>query len=232
MLFRSELLRGGAVGEKEPKTKWFMAVLGIICLVTAYTLSICLKSPLDALSVFFIAVLLVIAGTELLFVAGSIAFLKLMRKNKNYYYKAKHFTTVSNMLYRMKRNAVGLANICILVTMVLVMLSSTSSLVMGEEDIIHCKYPNDFSITEHSQSELNPELQEIVNQEIEAQQLEVEKSLCYSHLQVTGIQNGSTFETDRNRFENYSFSDGNACYLIMLSAARSEERRVGKECGS
>lgn len=212
-----ELLRGGMVGEKEPKTKWFMAVLGILCLATAYTLSICLKDPLESLAVFFVAVLLVIAGTELLFVAGSIAFLKLLRKNKNYYYKAKHFTSVSNMLYRMKRNAVGLANICILVTMILVMLSSTSSLVMGEEDIIHNRYPNDFSITEHNRNELNPELQEIVNREIEAQQLEVKKSLCYSHLQVMGIQNGSEFETDMNRVENYTFNGGNACYLIALS---------------
>lgn len=211
-----ELLRSGNVGEKEPKTKWIMAILGILCLATAYTLCVCLKNPLEALSIFFLAVLLVIGGTELLFVAGSIAFLKLLRRNKGYYYKAKHFTSVSNMLYRMKRNAVGLANICILVTMVLVMLSSTSCLVIGEEDIIHSRYPNDFSITESGKSEINSELQEIVNQGIASQQLEVKKSLCYSYLETAAIQDDSYFEADRSALANYSFQDGDACYLILI----------------
>lgn len=120
-----ELLRGGNTGEKEPKTKIILAILGFACVGTGYYIAIVTKSPLQALTLFFLAVVLVIIGTYCLFTAGSIAVLKLMRKNKKYYYKTSHFISVSGMLYRMKQNAVGLANICILSTMVLVMISTT-----------------------------------------------------------------------------------------------------------
>lgn len=207
-----ELLQGGQVGEKEPKTKWIMAILGICCLAGAYTLSICLKNPLDALSGFFLAVLMVIAGTYFLFFAGSIAFLKVLRKNKNYYYKARHFISVSSMLYRMKRNAVGLANICILSTMVLVMLCSTTCLIIGEEDIIQRKYPNDFSITGYGQMEADSDLMAVVDQGINAQHLEVETSIYYSYFEIAAIRKGSDFNTNREEFNNYN--DVN--YLVMI----------------
>ena len=126
-----ELLQGGNVGEKEPKTKFATALLGVICLGAGYYIAITTESPVDALTLFFIAVVLVIVGTYCLFTAGSIAFLKLLRKNKKYYYQTKHFTAVSGMIYRMKQNAVGLANICILSTMVLVMISTTVCLYAG-----------------------------------------------------------------------------------------------------
>ena len=122
-----ELLQGGTVGEKEPKAKWFIALLGFICLGTGYYIAVTTTNPIAALMLFFVAVILVIIGTYLLFTAGSIVLLKALRKNKNYYYKTKHFISVSGMIYRMKQNAVGLANICVLSTMVLVMLSSTFS---------------------------------------------------------------------------------------------------------
>lgn len=199
-----ELLQGGQVGEQEPKTKWIIAILGICCLAGAYTLSICLKNPLNAFSLFFFAVLLVIVGTYFLFLAGSIAFLKILRKNKNYYYKARHFVSISSMLYRMKRNAAGLANICILSTMVLVMLCSTTSLIIGEEDIIHRKYPNDFSITAYGQKEAAPELMEVVNQGINAQQMEIETAIWYSYFEIAAIQKNSAFSTDREEFTNYN----------------------------
>lgn len=210
-----ELLRGGQVGEQEPKTKWIMAILGICCLAGAYTLSISLKNPLSAFLLFFFAVLLVIAGTYFLFFAGSIAFLKILRKNKNYYYKARHFVSVSSMLYRMKRNAVGLANICILSTMVLVMLCSTVSLIIGEEDIIHRKYPNDFSITAYGQKEAAPELMEVVNQGINDQHMEIETAIWYSYFEIAAIQKGSAFNTNREEFSDYS----DAKYLCMIPLA-------------
>lgn len=141
-----ELLKGGNTGEKEPKAKWLAALLGLICLGVGYYLAISITNPVAALSVFFIAVILVIAGTYLLFITGSIALLKLLKKNKRYYYKTKHFISVSGMMYRMKQNAVGLANICILATMVLVMISSTSSLIIGVEDVIKSRYPYDYQI--------------------------------------------------------------------------------------
>ena len=141
-----ELLRGGNVGEREPKAKWVLALLGAVMLGIAYYLALTIKNPVASLNAFFIAVLLVIAATYLLFTAGSIVVLKLMRKNKGFYYKSKHFISVSGMIYRMKQNAVGLANICILSTMVLVTVSSTTSMMVGLDDIQHTRYPNNICI--------------------------------------------------------------------------------------
>jgi putative ABC transport system permease protein len=142
-----ELLYGGNVGEKEPKTKWVLAVIGFLALGIGYTIAIVTENPIDALGWFFIAVLLVILGTYCLFTAGSIALLKSLRRNKSYYYKTNHFTSVSGMIYRMKQNAVGLSNICILSTMVLVMLSTTVSLYIGMEDALRNRFPRDIEIT-------------------------------------------------------------------------------------
>ena len=141
-----ELLRGGQSGEKEPKTKWIMTIIGVLALGSAYTIAIAVKTPLEALTLFFIAVVLVMIGTYALFTAGSIAILKALRKNKKFYYKTKNFTAVSGMLYRMKQNAAGLANICILSTAVLVMISTTVSLYGGLEDSLQKMFPKDIVI--------------------------------------------------------------------------------------
>ncbi len=153
-----ELLYGGNVGEKEPKTKWLLAIVGLLALGAAYWLANTVADPVAALGWFFIAVLLVILGTYCLFIAGSIALLKILRGNKNYYYKIRHFTAVSGMLYRMKQNAAGLAGICILATMVLVMISTTVSMYAGFEDILRYRYPRNVEIkaldVSRAQSEL------------------------------------------------------------------------------
>ncbi len=139
-----ELLQGGNAGEREPKTKILMTILGVACLGGGYALSIISAQEVGlAILSFFVAVLLVIFGTYLLFTAGSIAVLKILRRNKRYYYKTQHFISVSGMLYRMKQNAVGLANICILSTMVLVTISSTCSLWFGAGEMIRNRYPAD-----------------------------------------------------------------------------------------
>lgn len=142
-----ELLHSGSQGEREPKTRWLLALVGLAALGLAYGIAIVTEDPVGAMLLFFVAVLLVVLGTYCLFTAGSIAMLKMMRRNKGYYYKTKHFTSVSGMIYRMKQNAVGLANICILSTMVLVMVSGTVSLYIGVDDIVNTRYPKDFSIT-------------------------------------------------------------------------------------
>lgn len=142
-----ELLRGGNTGEREPKTKWIMTIIGILCLAGGYSIALITKEPMAALGKFFIAVILVIIGTYALFMAGSIAFLKMLRNKKSYYYKTRHFTAVSGMIYRMKQNAVGLANICILSTMVLVMVSMTVSLYGGLNDVIVTRFPYEAQIT-------------------------------------------------------------------------------------
>ena len=132
-----ELLTGSNTGEKEPKTRKILSVAGVICLAAGYGISISITDPLKAILLFFVAVVLVIIGTYLLFTTVSIAVLKALKRNKNYYYKPQHFTAVSGMLYRMKQNAVGMANICILSTMVLVMVSTTVCMQFGVKDAVN-----------------------------------------------------------------------------------------------
>lgn len=161
-----ELLKGGNTGEREPKTKWILTLIGVVSLGAGYYIAVTTENPLSALNLFFIAVLLVIVGTYALFTAGSIAILKALKKNKNFYYKSRHFINVSNMIYRMKQNAVGLANICILSTAILVVLSTTVSLYIGMDDILKTRYPDDIMI---SISEVQPENIEKVNGIIETE---------------------------------------------------------------
>lgn len=137
-----ELLKGGNTGEKEPKTKVVMTLFGVLCLGSGYYIAVVTKTPLAALNLFFVAVMLVIIGTYCLFTAGSIAILKELKKNKKFYYKPKNFISVSGMIYRMKQNAAGLANICILSTCVIVMVSTTISLYTGAEEAIRTRYPS------------------------------------------------------------------------------------------
>lgn len=126
-----QLLRSENVGERPPKANWPMALIGAALLGIAYYLAVSIEDPVAAMLWFFLAVLLVVGGTYLLFIAGSVALCRLLQKNKRYYYKTNHFVSVSSMVYRMKRNGAGLASICILCTMVLVMLSSTVCLYGG-----------------------------------------------------------------------------------------------------
>lgn len=148
-----KLLQEQKAGEREPKTKGIMAAAGLIFLALGYTISITTVSPLEALSLFLVAVIFVILGTYLLFTAGSIAWFKFLRSRKKHYYKTRHFISVSGMLYRMKQNAVGLANICILSTMVLVMISTTMALYTGTEGTIRNRYPRELMLYANDVSE-------------------------------------------------------------------------------
>ncbi len=138
-----ELLRGSHVGEREPKVKWLFTIVGFLCLGSGYYLAQTIENPMLAVGVFFIAVVLVIIGTYGIFTSGSIMILKMLKKNKRFYYQTRHFTAVSQMLYRMKQNAVGLASICILCTCILVMLSSTVSLYLSIQDSTNIFMPED-----------------------------------------------------------------------------------------
>ncbi|MCI2057036.1 MAG: ABC transporter permease [Oscillibacter sp.] len=141
-----EMLRESTAGEREPKTRLVTAIFGTACLLGGYAIAVLTRSATQALGLYFVAVFLVIIGTYCLFSAVSIVVLKRMRKNKDYYYKTNHFIGVSGMLYRMKRNAVGLANICILSTMVLVMISGTLSLYLGSEDTMNRQFPGNTGV--------------------------------------------------------------------------------------
>lgn len=210
-----ELLTAGNAGEREPKTKWVLTILGLLSLGTGYYIALAIKNPLTALVYFFFAVILVIIGTYMLFTAGSIALLKILRKNKKYYYKTKHFTSISGMIYRMKQNAVGLANICILSTAVLVMVSSTSSLMLGMQDVIATRYPDDFIVYSNETSEERAyESFDAIRELQEEQNLNVTSEREYHYLVFPAFINGDTFEVTRDA--NFS-SLGNLNNLIFVS---------------
>lgn len=186
-----ELLKGGNTGEKEPKAKWFLAVLGIICLGAGYYIAVTVKNPINALTLFFVAVVLVILGTYLLFTAGSIALLKILKANKRYYYKTNHFISVSGMMYRMKQNAVGLANICILATMVLVTVSPTVSMVIGVEDILLQRYPYQLEFNMYSHDKENIQyIVDTVEKTAEEENIKITDELVYSSLEFSALYIG------------------------------------------
>ena len=142
----AELLRSESAGEKPPKANYILGLSGAALLAAAYYIAISIRQPLEALAWFFIAVIMVIIATYLLFIAGSVLLCRLLQRNKRFYYQARHFVSVSSMAYRMKRNGAGLASICILSTMVLVTISSTTCLYFGSESLLHARYPRDVNI--------------------------------------------------------------------------------------
>ena len=150
-----QLLRAGSEGEREPRSKWILALLGAVCLAAGYIISLRTNAALYAIQYFFPAVILVIIGTYLTFIALSIVVLKALRKNRRYYYKTSHFATVSGLIYRMSRNAAGLASICILSTMVLVTVSTTVSLYKGLDAYADVRWPQDMTLTLMTDTQTN-----------------------------------------------------------------------------
>lgn len=141
-----QLLQSEAAGEKPPRANWFLGLLGVILLGVAYYMAVTIKEPLMALALFFVAVVLVILATYLIMISGSVLLCRQLQKNTAYYYNPRHFVSVSSMAYRMKRNGAGLASICILATMVMVMLSSSACLYFGAEDSLKATYPHEFAL--------------------------------------------------------------------------------------
>lgn len=150
-----QLLRAGSEGEREPRSKWILALLGAVCLAAGYIISLRTNAALYAIQYFFPAVILVIIGTYLTFIALSVVVLKALRKNRCYYYKTSHFATVSGLIYRMSRNAAGLASICILSTMVLVTVSTTVSLYKGVDAYAAVRWPQDMTLTLMTDTQTN-----------------------------------------------------------------------------
>lgn len=198
-----ELLRASNEGEREPKSHWILAILGVLFLGAGYALSIMTRDAAAAVMLFFVAVLLVILGTYLLFIAFSVVFLKGLRKNRNYYYRTNHFATVSGMLYRMKRNAAGLASICILSTMVLVTVSTTVSLYLGANEIVDDRYPYDISIDCPADSDAGTldELAVKARSLADARGLALSDFAEYHSLSFTGFFNDGAVTLDRNATE-------------------------------
>lgn len=188
-----ELMKSENSGEKPPKANYVLAVMGALILGAAYFMAIYIKEPLSAIFAFFVAVLMVITATYLLFISGSVAVCRVLQKNKNYYYKTNHFISVSQMAYRMKRNGAGLASICILSTMVLVTLSSTICLYIGEEDMLRDRYPRNIVLDTYSvEEEMTSLTHKAAEDALEKFGETPENVLHYSYLNIT-----SGFEGDR-----------------------------------
>ncbi len=216
-----ELLHSTSVGEREPKTKLLMALIGVGALGAGYFIALTTCDAVSAVTYFFVAVLLVILGTYCLFTSGSIAFLKMLRKNKNYYYRAKHFTTVSGMIYRMKQNAVGLANICILSTMVLVTVSTTVSMYLGTEDVMKSRFPSEISVTAYYSQ--MPEdiraLRPVTEQALKASGRVVSSENAYFNVTQMGIRDGNKLSiTDAG----VGYNIGNMATITILTRADYE----------
>ncbi len=212
------LLHGNNVGEREPKVKWFAAMSGIVCILVGYYLAVSARGVLEAVNMFFVAVLLVIAGTYALFLSVSIAFLKMLKNNKKYYYQTAHFITVSGMLYRMKRNAVGLANICVLSTMVLVIISTTVCLYAGGEDSLKTNFPKELSTTlylndvpEQADREY---LMGLIADTAQRHNLNMTNVLAYADIVKVIHMEGNVVEYYDNSNTSYNYTEMGMLYLM------------------
>ncbi len=187
-----ELMKSENTGEKPPKTNLILTVPGVILLAAAYYMAVSIENPIKAIFAFFLAVVMVILATYMLFIAGSVAVCRLLQKNKRYYYKTNHFVSISSMVYRMKRNGAGLASICILSTMVLVTLSSTICLYAGEEQMLRERYPRDILVNTYSIEEKDAELiNGFVSSALEKYGEVPQNEIEYSYISISGVFSGS-----------------------------------------
>lgn len=230
------LLRSENSGEKPPKANWLFGILGVIILGAAYYLAVTIKDPISALGIFFIAVIMVIAATYLIMIAGSVLFCRILQKHKGYYYKPNHFVSVSSMVYRMKRNGAGLASICILVTMVLVMISTTSALFIGSEEALNNRCPREINISFSSgRNEETPDgkqttireisdehytaIKEICDSSIKRYGTKAENVLDYRTTHISGVLDEGSIIYDTDEIYNFSIgsaSDVHNVYLVPL----------------
>ena len=226
------LLRSESVGEKPPKANWLLGLAGVVILAAAYYLAVSITNPLDAIVWFFVAVILVIIGTYLLLVAGSVLLCRVLQKNKKYYYRPEHFVSVSSMAYRMKRNGAGLASVCIIATMILVMISSSSCLYFGAEDAVMTRYPRETNVTLSAQNaaqledaNLNIFRKGIADYAAE-HGIPVKNVQDYRFINVSGLLNGDTAQCYYRRAgASVSYADIRDFYIISAKdyAAKTGE---------
>ena len=226
------LLRSESVGEKPPKANWLLGLAGVVILAAAYYLAVSITNPLDAIVWFFVAVILVIIGTYLLLVAGSVLLCRVLQKNKKYYYRPEHFVSVSSMAYRMKRNGAGLASVCIIATMILVMISSSSCLYFGAEDAVMTRYPRETNVTLSAQNaaQLEDANLDIYRKGIADYAAEhdipVENVQDYRFINVSGLLDGDTAQCYYRRAgASVSYADIRDFYIISAKdyAAKTGE---------
>lgn len=220
------LLRSESVGEKPPKAQWVLTAAGAVLLAGAYWLAVSIREPLAALTWFFAAVIMVIIATYLLFISGSVTLCRGLQRNKKYYYRPQHFVSVSSMAYRMKRNGAGLASVCILATMVLVMLSSTTSLYFGAEDSLMARYPRELSISygvedvEYLSDSSVKELREEILAVLEKENCTPQNVQDWRSLRIYGYLNSTRADFERTDEESQTIyrPDGEIYNFVFVSA--------------
>lgn len=223
-----DMLKSETAGEKPPKANWILAIVGLIILAGAYWIAVSIEEPMEAMLWFMVAVLMVIVATYLLFIAGSVAFCRLMQKKKNYYYKTRHFVSISSMVYRMKRNGAGLASICILSTMVLVMVSSTVCLYASIEGNLAKGYPQQFSVEMASGSSLEDKdreekLKETVGQTINENKIKLKETKEYHILSTACVK------TDEGiKFEHENIKSLDSLKMLYILTVADYNRLTGE----
>ncbi|MEA4922019.1 MAG: ABC transporter permease [Eubacteriaceae bacterium] len=226
-----ELLQGGSKGEKEPKVKKVLTVVGIICMLGGYVIANMISNPLEAILLFFAAVVLVIIGTYLLFTTASVAILKGLKKRKKYYYRPNHFTSVSGMLYRMKQNAVGMANICILATMVLVIVSTTVCLQRGISDTIDAVTPDNICV--RSQTSEKADYNRLEISSLDSDISTIKDLSAKENIGISKVRNYSTAQfrvkIDGNKFTARNGSAGMNLGFVAFITQDQYERFTGEK---
>lgn len=217
-----DLFHAENVGEKPPRGNIVFALIGLVLLVGAYYIAVTIKTPLKAMGMFFVAVIMVIVATYLLFITGSVVFCRFLQRRKSYYYKPSHFVSVSSMVYRMKRNGAGLASICILSTMVLVMISSTTSLYIGADDALSTRYPRNMIV----RAAFNPEtyteenvdtIRRAVEQIPERYGVKAENICDYRAASISGLFQDGHIEPDLTKISGSTLAYlDNVCTLYFV----------------
>ena len=227
------LMKSENVGEKPPKGNLFIALLGVILLGAAYWLAITMANPVSALQWFFVAVLLVILATYLLMVTGSVRLCRVLQGSRKYYYKAKHFVSVSSMAYRMKRNGAGLASICIIATMILVMLSTTTCMWFGAEDSLNSSYPRDINLTvnlrapeDMADENLRP-MEDALRAFVEENGGTVSNVMDNRSVTLYGVSSGSTVQCDYHTHDAFS-GVNNLMEINLVSADHWAQGRAAE----
>lgn len=208
------LMRSESEGERPPRTNVPAAVTGLILLSGAYALALGIKDPLGAILIFFVAVLMVIIATYLLFIAGSVVLCRIMKRSKGYYYKTGHFVSVSQMAYRMRKNGAGLASICILSTMVLVTVSTTTCLMMGEESILNSRCPRGLNFEfRYSDPRAEDEISQFFGNALSEDGMTPENVMAYRSLRISGVTDGGgNFKLAPDRYSD------SVCAIYVIPA--------------
>lgn len=229
------LIHSDKTGEKPPKANWFIGITGLLIMLSGYVIALKIEQPLSALIWFFVAVILIIIGTYITLIAGSVLLCRILQKNKKYYYKTNHFVSVSSMAYRMKRNGAGLASICILLTMVLVIMSSTSSLYLNREEVLHNHYPrqincsaNNYGFSEDYEKTASKLEDEIIKKANEFG-TEAKDIISISYCDISGYFENGKLNVDINPLEMTTTIDYDKVTVAYFISLEDYNGLTGKE---